>query len=247
MTNSTLDELRALSNKAMQEAQSKADVYRPDTRIPWTKFTADVKVSIETREGERKSGEKWSSKVVCLHLSNGEVLETYRDKPLESYAFSEAALDINWAERAKSALGYTTATIAEYLGDEGASVVEIDGKRVTFEERVVPAPKNSKTGETVKDKSGYPLKPTFYWAVIGIEGAKAAPETDAKAKDAALGFAVGKTKGEFTSGVVGYVKEQGLNVSDTDQLYFISRFLPEMTSAGKLTLDDEKKFVLASL
>lgn len=246
MTNETLDELRALSNKAMQEAQSKADVYRPDTRTPWIKFTADVKVSIETREGERKSGEKWSSKVVCLHLSNGEVLETYRDKPLESYTFSEAALDINWAERAKSALGYTTATIAEYLNDENASVVEIDGKRVTFEERVVPAPKN-RAGETVKDKGGYPLKPTFYWAIIGIEGAKAAPETDAKTKDAALGFAVGKTRGEFTSGVVAYVKEQGLNVSDTDQLYFISKFLPEMTSAGKLELDNEKKFVLVSL
>lgn len=267
MSNQTLDELRALSNKAMQEKQAEADNFRPKTKPLMTEFVADVKVTIETRTGAAQDGEPWSSKVVCLNLSNGDILATYRDQPAPSNSFSEATYDINWAERAKSQLGYTTASIAEALGDEGASIVDIDGKRAHFKERIIAAPTHKgsprtikltkgkyageertlENGDTIIDAAGFRMKPTYYYAVVEVLGAKPVAETDAKAKDAALGFAVGKTKGEFTSGVVGYVKEQGLNVSDTDQLYFISKFLPEMTSAGKLTLDDEKKFVLASL
>lgn len=245
MTNTALDELRALSAKNMAEAQAKADVYRPDTRPEWTKITANVKVMLEDRTGQRKDGSDWSQKVVCLHLGDAEILETFRGKVPASYRIAETTYDINYAERAKSALGYTVKSIADLLGDEGASIVEIDNKRVTFEEKVIPAPKD-KNGETVKDKGGYALKPTFYLAVVGIEGAKAKadPTDNTKLIDMALAFATGKTRGEFQQGLATYLKEQNVEMTADEQLWMLSKFVPEMTKQSRLGLDAEQKFVL---
>lgn len=245
MSNQTLEDLRKLSAANMQANQDRADVFRPDTRPEWTKLTANVKVSLETRTGERKDGEAWASKVVCLHLTDCEILETFRNKVPVSYQITETAYDINYAERAKSALGYTIKSIADLLGDEASGILEIDGKRVTFEEKVIAAPKD-KDGNTVKDKGGYALRPTFYLAVVEIVGAKpeSNPADNTQLVSASLAFATGKTRGEFTSGVVGYLKEQGIQVSDNDQLYLISKFIPEQTKASKLGIGEDQKFVL---
>jgi hypothetical protein len=158
--NDPLEMLRGLTAAAMEKAEASA--FRPDSRPAFTEAEADITISTATRTGTRQDGSGWSNEVVVVEMRNISVAKVAEGRdPIPGGHLDQLNYDIGLSKRITSQLGHTIKHIASVASPEDG-ILAINGKRCKVVEEVVPAPKRS-DGTTVKDKSGYDLKPTFYY------------------------------------------------------------------------------------
>lgn len=243
-----MDRLASITASSMAEKQAVSDAFRPDSRPPFTEFIATVKINgIENRSGERQDGSEWSNEVVSVGLTKLEVQAWGRGRLVTELDGDFYLMDIPYSDRAKSQMGYTIAALAS-LAKEDVNILWADGKRIKFVEAVVPPPMDAQ-GNPRKDRSGYNMRPTFYYKAVEVLGGGqsngSTPGYDIKGSTsrAAVDYAVGKTETEFYAGVLPYLADQGIQDVGLQTAIVGRKFFLDALNSGLLTKKDDK-FVL---